>query len=322
MRKKPRTVLAATAVILLGMLLASVLRGQERAIAVTAVRAEAKPIYNSVTANGTVEAEHSYAFAVSRNAAVGEVYCKEGETVGAGQALWRLEPSEEVRWTAEMLQNAVAALAGGEASERVETALAGEPVTVYAPADCTLLSVPMAGQSAPAGLAYAQAVDLNALRLRVDIAEAFVAEVKSGQRANITVSATGAMYAGRVESVAPVAKQAISLTGGSGAVTVSAILNIADADGSLRPGYSANAKIFVDEKESAVILPYEAVRQEGRSEYVYVIGADGRAYRRDVLTGYALSEAVEISAGLAPGDLVVLSSEEELSEGALTEVRA
>ena len=322
MRKKPRTVLVATAAILLGMLLVSVLQGKERAIAVTAVRAEAKPIYNSVTANGTIEAEHSYAFTVPRNAAVGEVYCKEGETVQAGQALWRLEPAEELRWTADLLQNAVAALAGGESSERVETALADVPVTVYAPADCTLLSVPAAGQSAPAGLTYAQAVDLGALRLRVDIAEAFVAEVRSGQSANITVSATGGMYAGRVESVAPVARQAVSLTGGAGAVTVSAILNIVDADSTLRPGYSANAKIFVDEKESAVILPYEAVRQEERSEYVYVVGEDGRAHRRDVLTGYALSEAVEISAGLSPGDLVVLSSEDGLFDGALIEVRA
>lgn len=322
MRKKPRAVLVTTAVILLGMLLVSALQGQERAVAVTAVRAEAKPIYNSVTANGTVEAEHSYAFTVPRNATVGEVYCKEGETVKAGQALWRLGPAEELRWTAELLQNAVAALAGGEHSEQIEAELADAPVTVCAPADCTLLSVPAAGQSVPAGLTYAQAVGLGALRLRVDIAEAFVADVRSGQRANITVSATGGMYAGRVESVAPVAKQAISLTGGSGAVTVSAILDIADADGTLRPGYSANAKIFVDEKESAVILPYEAVRQEGRGEYVYVIGEDSRAYRRDILTGYALSEAVEISAGLAPGEMVVLSSEDALSGGALVEVRA
>ena len=105
-------------------------------------------------------------------------------------------------------------------------------------------------------------------------------------------------------------------------MTVSAILKIVDADGTLRPGYSANAKIFVDEKESAVILPYEAVRQEERSEYVYVIGEDGRAHRRDVSTGYALSEAVEIAAGLVPGDLVVLSSGDALFDGALIEVRA
>lgn len=322
MRKKPRTALVITAVILTGMLLVSALQGQERVIAVTAIRAEAKPIYKSVTANGTVEAEHRYVFTVPRNAAVDEVYCTEGEAVQAGQALWRLAPVEELRWTADLLQNAAAALAGGESSERVETALEDAPVTVYAPADCTLLSVPAAGQSAPAGLTYAQAVDLGALRLRVDIAEAFVADVQPGQCANITVAATGALYAGKVESVAPVAKQAISLTGGSGAVTVSAILNIVDADGTLRPGYSANAKIFVDEKESAVVLPYEAVRQEERSEYVYVIGEDGRAHRRDVSTGYALSEAVEISAGLAPGEPVVLSSEDALFEGVPVEVRA
>lgn len=322
MQKNARMVLTVTAVILLGMLLGSGLRGRERAIAVTAVQAEERPIYNSVTANGTVEAARSYAFAAGRTAVVSEVYCAAGETVRAGQALWRLEPSEEIRWTAALLQNAAAALTGGEGSERIETVLEDGPVTVHAPADGTLLSAPSAGQSVPAGLTYAQAMDGGALRLRVEIAEDFVDDVQPGQRANITVAATGGQYAGRVESVAPVARQAVSLTGGSGAVTVSALLRIAEGDGSLRPGYSANARIFVDEKASAVVLPYEAVRQEGLREYVYVIGADGRVSGRAVTTGYALREAVEITAGLQAGERVVLSSEEELFEGALAEVAA
>ena len=159
------------------------------------------------------------------------------------------------------------------------------------------------------------------MRLRVNIAEAFIADVQAGQRANITVSATGGVYAGRVESVAPVARQAVSLTGGSGAVTVSAVLRIVGADESLRPGYSASAKIFVDEKESAVILPYEAIRQEGREEFAYVIGENGRVSRRAVTTGYALSQAVEVTSGIAPGELVVLEAAGELADGVPVEVR-
>ncbi len=322
MLKRPRMILVFTAVILLGMLLGSAAHGQERTAVVTAVRAECKPIYNSVTASGTVEAEHSYAFSARRNALVGEVYCQAGETVRAGQALWRLEPAEELRWTVELLQNAAAALSGGADSERVEVALEKGPEIVCAPADCTLLTVPSAGQSAPVGLTYAQAVGLGALRLRVDIAEAFVAEVCAGQRANITVSATGGVYAGRVQSVAPVARQAVSLTGSPGAVTVAALLQIEDADRSLRPGYSASAKIFVDEKAEAVVLPYEAIRQEGREEYAYVIGQDRRLQRRSVKTGYALSQAVEVTDGIAAGELVVLESAEELADGILAEVAA
>lgn len=322
MLKQPRTILFFTAVVLLGMLLGSKACAQEQPVPVSAVRAEEKPIYNSVTAGGTVEAERSYAFCTEGNAAVAAVYVQEGEAVQAGQPLWLLEPSSELRWTTSLLENAAAVLSGSEDSERTAASVAQGPVTVCAPADCTLLTVPSAGQSVPAGLTYAQAVDLAALRLRVKISEAFVAEVQAGQQANITVSATGKQYAGQVRSVAPVARQAVSLTGGQGAVTVSAVLQIDGADGSLRPGYSANAKIFVDEKAAAVVLPYEAIRQEGTEEFVYVIGADSRIHRRPVTTGYALSQAVEVTEGILPGELAVIDSPGELAEGMLAEVTA
>ena len=321
MMKKPRTVLVITAVILLGMLLGSYAARQEPTVPVTAARAECRPIYNSVTASGTVESAHSYTFTARQNAVAGKVSCATGETIRAGQPLWQLSPTEDLRWTADMVRSAAAALIGETDSEAIETALSGAPATVYAPADCTLTAVPSEGQPIQAGLAYAQAIDLEAVRLRVNIAEAFIADVQAGQRANITVSATGGVYAGRVESVAPVARQAVSLTGGSGAVTVSAVLRIVGADESLRPGYSASAKIFVDEKESAVILPYEAIRQEGREEIAYVIGENGRISRRAVTTGYALSQAVEVTSGIAPGELVVLEAAGELADGVPVEVR-
>ncbi len=103
-------------------------------------------------------------------------------------------------------------------------------------------------------------------------------------------------------------------------MTVSALLSVEGADGALRPGYSATAKIFVDEKPSAVVLPYEAIRQEGESEYVYVIGGDGRAHRRAVQTGYALSSAVEVESGVAAGEAVVTGNPDGLCDGVLVEV--
>ena len=56
MLKNARAVLWVTAAVLLTMLLGSRFYGWERAVTVTAVHAECKPIYNSVTASGSVEA--------------------------------------------------------------------------------------------------------------------------------------------------------------------------------------------------------------------------------------------------------------------------
>ena len=60
--------------------------------------------------------------------------------------------------------------------------------------------------------------------------------------------------------------------------------------------------------------------QEGTEEFVYVIGADSRIHRRPVTTGYALSQAVEVTEGILPGELAVIDSPGELAEGMLAEV--
>lgn len=79
----------------------------------------------------------------------------------------------------------------------------------------------------------------------------------------------------------------------------------------MRSGMTAEANIIAAEKDGALIAPAEAV-QDGA---VWTL-REGRLRRVAVETGIRDLRAVEIRAGLAEGDLVVVSDSEGLAEGA------
>ena len=61
----------------------------------------------------------------------------------------------------------------------------------------------------------------------------------------------------------------------------------------LKSGDSGYATIQTGIKRDIVTLPYSAVMQDGNSEYVYVI-EDGRAVRRDVVTGLEMAKVTQV----------------------------
>jgi hypothetical protein len=72
-----------------------------------------------------------------------------------------------------------------------------------------------------------------------------------------------------------------------------------------------------DAPAAAVVwVPQGAVRNSGTgAEHVFVV-RDGRAERRAVRTGQRRGGEVEVTAGLAGGDVVVTRAQGELSDGA------
>ncbi|MDR2531671.1 MAG: efflux RND transporter periplasmic adaptor subunit [Oscillospiraceae bacterium] len=76
----------------------------------------------------------------------------------------------------------------------------------------------------------------------------------------------------------------------------------------LRSGYTAEAVIGVGEPREILLVPYEAVNQDDRGEYVLVL-AGNTALRRDIITGLELAEGAEILAGIREGDELIVRPE-------------
>ena len=96
----------------------------------------------------------------------------------------------------------------------------------------------------------------------------------------------------------PYATQVQSLTSAP-ETRVEVLLSVTNADERLKPGYTANVKIYTDHKDEALLVPYEAVWQdEDNRENVYVI-ENGRAVQHMVRTGYELENLLEVTEGLS-----------------------
>ena len=150
-------------------------------------------------------------------------------------------------------------------------------------------------------------VRTNPLRIRIDIPEQAIPEVKVGQSVSITTSAwPDKNFAGRVARIAP------NVSATSRTLTVEA--EIENSNNALKPGQFATVRILQERAEPAVLIPARAVVNEAGVNRVYVI-KDGHAEQRLVQTGQTEGDLVEIKNGIAADEQVATSNLEQLTDG-------
>lgn len=130
--------------------------------------------------------------------------------------------------------------------------------------------------------------------------EGDISEVAVGQFAEVGGAAIPEPIEG---SVVEISDEAYSE---NGRISVLVTIKLNGAHGALRSGYSAEGDIYGGEERLLSTLPYEAIRQDGEGEYVYVLSGN-KAVRREIETGIELSGETEIVRGLNERSEVILS---------------
>ena len=150
-------------------------------------------------------------------------------------------------------------------------------------------------------------VRTNPLRVRIDIPEQAIPEVRVGQSVSATTSAwPDRNFAGRVARIAP------NVSAQSRTLTVEA--EIENSSGALKPGQFATVRILQERAEPAVLVPARAVVTEAGVSRVFVI-KNGHAEQRLVQTGQTEGDLIEIRQGVAADELVATSNQQQLSDG-------
>ena len=150
-------------------------------------------------------------------------------------------------------------------------------------------------------------VRTNPLRIRIDVPEQSIPEVKVGQSVSITTSAwPDKNFAGRVARIAP------NVTATSRTLTVEA--EIDNSGNALKPGQFATVRILQQRAEPAVLIPARAVLNDAGVNRVYVI-KDGHAEQRLVQTGQTEGDLIEIRNGVAADEQVATSNLQQLTDG-------
>ncbi len=76
-----------------------------------------------------------------------------------------------------------------------------------------------------------------------------------------------------------------------------------------------NAKLLVQEKHNVTLVPSAAIQRNTQKTYAYVVNADNSVTLRDLVLGATEAGNTEVTQGLAPGEIVVMSGVDNLREG-------
>ena len=107
----------------------------------------------------------------------------------------------------------------------------------------------------------------------------------------------------------------IKPTVNAGNRALDAIVRFESDDGGFRGGGSVNARVVVEVKQGALMVPEQSVVLRPAGKVVYVIG-NGRATQRVIETGMKQDGLQEVVKGLAPGEVIATDGAGFLSDGA------
>jgi multidrug efflux system membrane fusion protein len=89
----------------------------------------------------------------------------------------------------------------------------------------------------------------------------------------------------------------------------------ANANGTLFPNQFVNARLLVEEKRGVTLMPTAAVQRNSSATYVYLVKPDSTVTVRNITIGTSEGDDSEVTSGLTPGDVVVMTGVDKLQEG-------
>jgi RND family efflux transporter MFP subunit len=228
------------------------------------------------------------------------------------------------RTTAESLRAQVAAVGEQVKAAEAQIAVARQDVencSVYAPFPGVVVSKdaqrgemvsPISAGGGFTRTGIATIVDMNSIEIEVDVNESYIARVEPGQRVEAVLDAYPEWrIPAKVRTVIPTADRQKA--------TVKVRISFDKLDPRILPDMGVKVSFLAGEQAAdrapaRAIIPREAVRVVDGKSVVFLF-RDGVLERRAVSLGNERAGDVEITAGLSPGDKVVVGGPQDLRDG-------
>jgi RND family efflux transporter MFP subunit len=165
-------------------------------------------------------------------------------------------------------------------------------------------------QSAP----VVRVAQSDLLRLRMPVPESDVPYIHEGGTVQVKVNATGRTFTGKIVR--------FSRALDTNTRTMLTEIDVPNADLSLSPGMYAETTIQLQQTDNTLILPAQAVVQNGDQYYVLVVGPTHHVEKRNVTTGIQTSNRMQITGGLQAGEQVIASGQTNYQAGEIVSPHA
>lgn len=303
---------------------------------VVAVEARREAVAESLSLVGTLTANEWIEIKAELEAAVVEIGFEEGKPVTKSQLLFRLDDSKLTTALAEAEVNLKLSKVNHDRAqqllrdktisqqefdqlasryESMQAALAVrqrelKDTKIFAPfAGVMGARTVSSGQVIKKDTVLGNLVDLNPVKVEVNVPERFLSLLKLDQTIELRVAAfPGRKFSGQVYFIAP----QVDTTTRTALVKA----KIANADGTLRPGMFANLDLTLQLRDAAVVVPEPAIMVNADKATLYVVDKDMNAQLRPVKLGVRSAGMVEILSGVDAGQLVIVEGVQKVRPGA------
>jgi RND family efflux transporter MFP subunit len=173
------------------------------------------------------------------------------------------------------------------------------------------IPVPNAADT-PEAAAIVNLTDFKTLRLQVAVPETEVPHIKIGEPIRWTTDDyPGEHFDGKVTRAYWNLEKATK--------TMLTETQMPNPGMKLRPGMLVNARIGIEKKNDALLLPVEALVKEKTNLFVFILN-DGKVKKAPVQVGFNDGTNVEIVAGVKPADVAIVPGQQPLHDGQMVKV--
>ncbi|MDG1890231.1 MAG: efflux RND transporter periplasmic adaptor subunit [Verrucomicrobiota bacterium] len=280
--------------------------------------------------------QHVQVLARTQNPAV-ELLVEEGDQVGKGQVLLRLESdSQQTDYDQTLSQHEKARLEFERTEKLYKQNLVSESDFVNSrftwdqarlqseeakrQLDYTEVKAPIKGtitrrmvkmgDKVTTGSPVFEIIDLQSTVAVIHVPEQYLPKLKKSMRARLTSDTlNGKVFEGFVNRISPIVD--------AEAGTIKVVVGVEEL-GALSPGMWVNVELILDEKPDAILIPKRAITYAVDQTFAFKVLSDTngimRAHRHLVINRNADKEHIEPTEGFQEGDLIVVAGQAGLKD--------
>ncbi|MGE5197249.1 MAG: efflux RND transporter periplasmic adaptor subunit [Deltaproteobacteria bacterium] len=257
---------------------------KEEAVPVKVIKVELRDIQKTLDYVGDIKAQDEAIVYPKVNGKVIEKLEEEGASVNKGDVIAYID-RDEVGFKFEKAP--------------VESPLTGIVGRVYVDIGTSVT------QQTPIALV----VDMDKMRVNLDITEEYLPKITLGQTAEVRLQAyPNETFIGEVFKISPV----LDLSTRTAPIEIT----IPNSDHRLKSGMFAKVQLILEKHKDVPVIAKEAIL--GREPNVYVYVVEGNVARQKIIKlGIHQGASYEVTEGLNAGDVVVVMGQQRLYDGAL-----
>ena len=183
------------------------------------------------------------------------------------------------------------------------------PSPVKSPINGTITRIPGdIGATISPAIPVATVSNVESLEIATGVSERYIGKIQQSQSALVELEAYPDLrFAAFVSEISPVVDPITR----SMAVT----LALVEQEPRIKAGMFAKISIIIEEKQNIVKIPAECMVTRSDIPYVFVV-TDERVEAREIVPGIQIDNKLEVTQGLAPGEVVVIRGQTLLEDGA------